>query len=219
MEFAHRIKGRIGAPMKKIGIMGGTFNPIHYAHLILAENAFEQYSLDEVIFLPSRKPAYKPLEDIVEDEHRKNMVMLAIKDNPHFTISTMEFDREGNTYTADTLTLLSEQYPDDTFYFIIGGDSLFQLEKWYNFKTVLKLSHILAAGRDDTKEDEIQNKIAELNSKYNAKISYLRVPSMEISSKMIRDRIYSNETVQYFLPDNVLHYIKEKNLYSKNTKI
>lgn len=201
--------------MRKVGIMGGTFNPIHYAHLVLAESAYEQYELDEVIFLPSSQPAYKPLQEIVSNEHRLRMIELAIENNTHFSISTLEFEREGNTYTADTLQVLTGMYPDDEFYFIIGGDSLFDLEKWSRPEVVLRLTHVLAAGREDKNNQEILDRINELNHKYHARIHYLEIPSLDISSRMIRSRLKENKTVKYFLPDNVISYIKENHLYDE----
>src|SRR5690606_12925515 len=106
--------------MKKIGIMGGTFNPIHYGHLFLAENAYEQMGLDQILFMPSNNPPHKKVKDIVSNEHRKIMVHIAIKDNPHFTLSTIELEREGTTYTADTLAILTREQPDTEFYFLVG---------------------------------------------------------------------------------------------------
>lgn len=199
--------------MKKVGIMGGTFNPIHYAHLILAESAYEQYDLDEIIFLPSNQPAYKSLREIVSNEHRKNMIQLAIEDNPHFSFSTVEFEREGNTYTADTLLQLTKEYPDVMFYFIIGGDSLFQLEHWNRPEVVLSLAKILAAGRGEKTEDEMLIKIDELNEKYQSNIQFLKVPTFDISSKMIRNHLKKGNSVKYFLPEKVISYINENNLY------
>lgn len=199
--------------MKKIGIMGGTFNPIHFAHLILAENAYEQFNLDEVVFMPSKRPAYKDLSELVSNEHRMNMIKAAIEGNDHFSISDMEYHREGNTYTADTLRELNRNNPDEEYYFIIGGDSLLELEKWYQPETVLSLSHVVASSRSDISDQEIEDKIKELNDKYHSDIELLKVPSMDISSKMIRSRLEQNQTVRYFLPEAVLQYIKCHDLY------
>lgn len=199
--------------MKKIGIMGGTFNPIHYAHLLLAENAYEQFHLDEIIFLPSRQPAYKNGDEIVSGEHRLNMIKLAIENNTHFTYSKLELEREGNTYTADTLVYLTNKYPDTEFFFIIGGDSLFQIEGWCRPQVVLQLSHILAAGRGEKSEEEMLLQIEELKKKYQAEIDYLRIPMFEVSSNLIRERLMNGKSVRYLLPDNVLSYIKEHHLY------
>ncbi|MBE5960494.1 MAG: nicotinate-nucleotide adenylyltransferase [Lachnospiraceae bacterium] len=203
--------------MKRIGIMGGTFNPIHFAHLILAENAYEQFHLDEVVFMPSKRPAYKDLSELVSNEHRMNMIKAAVEGNDHFTISDMEFHREGNTYTADTLKELNRNDPDTEYYFIIGGDSLIEIEKWYHPEVVLSLSHVVAASRNNISSQEIEDKIKELNDKYHSDVRLLKVPNMDISSKMIRSRLEQNQTVRYFLPEAVLQYIKCHNLYQKDT--
>lgn len=202
--------------MKKIGIMGGTFNPIHIAHLILAERAYEQFGLDEVVFFPSKRPAYKELDEVIEGEYRQKMIELSIQDNPHFSINTMEFERNGNTYTADTLTTLKKEHPDWDCYFILGGDSLFQIEQWRQPDIIFKSAHILAAQRQEHDNDALLEKISELKEKYQADISVLYVPMMDISSKMIRSRLSKNQSVRYLIQGSVLEYIKEHGLYQKS---
>lgn len=204
--------------MKKVGIMGGTFNPIHMAHLILAEKAYEQFGLDEIVFLPSRRPAYKELQEVIEEKYRQDMIELAIKDNPHFTIDTMEFEREGNTYTSDTLIELTKANPEVEYYFILGGDSLFQMEGWNRPEIVFSKACILAAQREDKTDEEILDKVEELKKKYHADIRLLSVPQMDISSKMIRDLIKQGKSVRYLLPKPVLDYIDANGLYRIDTK-
>lgn len=199
--------------MKKVGIMGGTFNPIHIAHLVLAEQAYEQYELDEILFMPSKRPAYKDLNEVIDEEYRQHMIELAIADNPHFQIDTMEFYREGNTYTADTLLELKNKNPEVEYYFIIGADSLFQLELWYQPEVILKLATILAANRGDKDDDLVNSKIEELTNTYNAQIHLLKIPQIDISSNMIRERIQEGKTIRYFVPRVVQDYIKQHNLY------
>src|SRR5690554_331928 len=116
--------------MKKIGILGGTFDPIQNAHLVLAECSYEQFDLDRVWFMPSKNPPHKINKYIESKEHRSNMIKLAIEDNPHFEFSDFELMRQGLTYTTDTLLMLNQEYTDVKFYFIIGEDSLFDLENW-----------------------------------------------------------------------------------------
>lgn len=199
--------------MRKVGIMGGTFNPIHNVHLLLAQAAYEQFQLDEIMFLPSKRPAYKPLSELVDEEHRFHMIKLAICDNPHFSVSDMEFHREGNTYTADTLLELAQKYPETEFYFILGGDSLFELEKWSRPEVVMEKAHIVAAQRDDKGNDRMVLKMKELNVKYNARIELLRIPRMEVSSRMLRERVKEGQSIRYFLPEAVRNYIKEHGFY------
>lgn len=199
--------------MRKVGIMGGTFNPIHFVHLLLAEAAYEQYHLDEIVFLPSKRPAYKPISEVIEEEHRFHMIELAISDNPHFSVSDMEFYREGNTYTADTLLELTKKFPDTEFYFVIGGDSLFSLEKWSRPEIVMEKAHIVAAQRDDKDNERLVQKMMELNEKYKAKIELLQVPMMEVSSRMLRERVKEGQSIRYFLPETVRSYIIKHGFY------
>lgn len=199
--------------MRRIGIMGGTFNPIHMAHLILAERAYEQLQLDEVIFMPSKKPPHKLEEVIVEDSYRAHMVKLAIQDNPHFRISTLELEREGITYTVDTLRELKIMYPDDLFFFIIGGDSLLSFEQWKEPKEILGLTHVVATGRDSLSEKVILDKINYLQVTMNGSIHYLQIPNMDLSSSYIRKLRNLNKSIKYYVPNEVESYILEEKLY------
>ncbi|MGN0243886.1 MAG: nicotinate-nucleotide adenylyltransferase [Lachnospiraceae bacterium] len=201
--------------MRKIGILGGTFNPIHYGHLIMAETAYEDYTLDEVWIMPNSDPQYKEIEGSVTGQDRIHMVELAIASNPHFRLSKLEFEREGATYTADTLRILTKRYPEDEFYFILGADSLFQIESWKEYTTVLRLCHIVAASRHSAVADDIDHQIAYLNEKYHADIKRLWMPDVEISSNMIRERIMEGQSVRYLLPDEVIQYSKERGFYAK----
>ncbi len=200
--------------MSKIGIMGGTFNPIHFAHLILAENAYDECKLDKVLFMPSKKPPHKLHESIVKDEHRVQMIDLAIKDNPHFELSSLELEREGITYTADTLAELNIKYPMDEFYFIMGADSLFQIEDWWHPQNIFSLTNIVAAVRDHATRKELDKQVDYLANKYEAKIHLLSTPNMDISSKMLRQNIRLNKSIRYYVPDQVVRYITDHNLYA-----
>ena len=134
--------------MKKIGIMGGTFDPIHSGHLMLGKQAYEEYDLDCVWYMPSRQPPHKKDRHITSPADRLEMVRLAVESTPFFSCSDFELCRtEENTYTADTLLLLKQAYPDTEFYFIVGADSIFDIEKWYHPEIVMKNAVILAADR------------------------------------------------------------------------
>lgn len=193
--------------------MGGTFNPIHNAHLMLAKLAYEQFELDEVMFLPTKQPAYKDLDEVANEIHRKRMIELAIRGNSHFSLNTMEYERKGNTYTADTLELLKEQNPKTEYFFIVGADSLFSIEKWYRPDQVMRLSHIVAAQRDDKEDDKLLSKIEQLIQNYHAKVELLRMPKMDISSKMIRTCLQEGKSIQGLVPEDVYEYIIEHHLY------
>lgn len=199
--------------MKKIGIMGGTFNPVHYGHLFLAENAMEQLNLDKILFMPTKNPPHKKKQDLVSDLHRTEMVRLAVKDNPHFEVSIMEFEREGITYTADTLTLMTKENPDTEYFFIVGADSLFMMQDWHTPQIVFNLSTILVAGRDRVKENQLDKQVKFLIDTYDARIIHINMPTIEISSALIRDRIADNRTIRYFVPDEVMDYIAKYKLY------
>lgn len=201
--------------MSKIGIMGGTFNPIHFAHLILAESAYEQFSLDKIIFMPSKNPPHKSHDEIVSDELRSNMIQLAIEGNPHFEFSGLELNREGTTYTYETIEELTKEYPNNEYYFILGADSLFDFEKWKNPVRILELTNIVAAGRDHLSENKLKKQIEYLSEKYNANIYLLKTPNMDISSQMLRKKVKIGETIRYYLPDVVEQYIIEHKLYSR----
>lgn len=198
---------------KKIGIMGGTFNPIHIGHLILAQTALEQFQLDKVLFMPSKNPPHKRNEHILDDKVRATMVQLAIEDNPCFELSTFEMQREGTTYTADTLEQLTKLYPDEEYYFIVGADSLFYLDKWKDPETILKLCTLVAAVRDQRTKKEMEDQITYLSNQYDSTIELLDSPNIDISSTMIRERAKAELSVEYYVPTRVAEYMAKNNLY------
>ncbi|MCI8408357.1 MAG: nicotinate-nucleotide adenylyltransferase [Lachnospiraceae bacterium] len=197
---------------RKIGIMGGTFNPIHIGHLMLAEHAYEEFSLDEVIFLPSARPPHKS-QHILSNIDRREMILLAIEDNPHFSFSSLEFERKGTTYTIDTMSELNKRYPMDTFYFIIGADSFFALESWHNPKILFGQTSFLVATRDGHQEEELKKHKDKLEKQYQAKIEFLNFPNIEISSSNIRKRVMEGKFINYYVPKMVEEYIYSHNLY------
>ncbi len=199
--------------MRKIGIMGGTFNPIHIAHLILAESTYDQLNLDKILIMPSKNPPHKIHENILSDEHRIQMILLAIENNPHFELSKMELERDGLTYTAETLEGLTKQYPEDEYYFILGADSLLQIEQWKDPEIIFQLSHIVAAGRDLLPRNEMVEQINHLTEKFDAIIHYLQIPNMDISSKSLRQSKKDGKSIRYYVPDKVEQYILEHQLY------
>lgn len=198
--------------------MGGTFNPIHYAHLLLAENAREQFGLDRVIFIPSGQPymkVQKEDENVPSGELRYQMVKMAIQENPYFTCSRIEIDRPGKTYTVDTLHELQKMYPGDELFFIMGADSLLSMESWYQFEDIFQMAAILVAVRDDTDEKKLTDVITRMKSKYLADIRMVMTGRMDISSTMIREKIKTGKSVRYLLPEDCVEYICLKNLYSQ----
>ena len=199
--------------MKKTGILGGTFNPVHNAHIMMARAALEQYGLNEVWFMPSKNPPHKDKSAIVSDGHRKRMVQAAIDGIPGFRFSDMELRREGVTYTSDTMQQLREEYPDNEFYFILGGDSLRDLSQWHKPEKILKNCRILAAPRGDLSEGELEKLCRKLGKKFHGEIWPLAMNHIQISSERIRERIGAGESAYAFCPPKVVTYIRLHGLY------
>ncbi len=198
---------------KKTGILGGTFNPVHMVHMILAENAYRDFSLDEIILLPSGSPPHKAGRNIAPAADRLNMLKIAARDIPYFRVSDLEIRRQGYSYTADTLDKLRVDQPDTDFYFIMGGDSLFQLESWHEPERVMRDCTILAAVRNNVKADAFIARASYLREKYGAHIRLMDLPDIELSSSEIRDRCGRGRSVRFMVPAGVEDYIREKGLY------
>ncbi len=200
--------------MKKIGIMGGTFNPIHMGHLIIAQAALTGLKLDKVWFMPAGDPPHKD-DSILDKKHRLQMVAEAIKDNPDFELFTYETDKERPSYTAVTMTDLSADYPDHEFYFIMGTDSFLKLEKWYKPEIICAHTRLVVANRNNVENDELMAVRNKYMAAYKAKVDFIDTPQIEISSSSIREDIRKNiSLVRYKLPDEVYNYIKTNRLYS-----
>ena len=199
---------------KKVGIMGGTFNPIHNGHLLLAQNALEYYKLDKILFIPSGIPWQKAGQGVLDGNIRIEMTELAISDNSFFELSRIEVDRSGNSYTADTIIELKKNNPNIEYYFILGADSLLNLENWYHPEILLQECSLLAAVRDDCDTDKLKEQISYLTAKYHAKIYILPMHPIEISSSYIRKLYENGKSGRYLLPDSVHHFILTHGLYS-----
>ena len=199
--------------MTKTGISGGTFNPIHFAHLAMARTAMKQAQLEEIWFMPSKNPPHKSHREIVPEVHRSQMIRLAIESEPTFCFSDFELRRGGTTYTADTLQLLQREYPDRIFYFIIGGDSLFALEDWYHPEIIMDTCEILAVSRNDATDRQMQDQADYLGKKYQGKVRILQMKNMDISSSGIRSAIGKGREITGLVPDAVAAYIERHMLY------
>lgn len=198
----------------KIGIMGGTFDPIHIGHLLLGQFAYEDFGLDEIWYLPNGNPPHKQTEDGKRAlAHRIEMVRLAIQDMPYFKLCLHEAKETEHSYTYKTMRELNAQYPEHKFYFILGSDSLFEIETWKFFKEIFPTCTILAAMRDDKNVEEMLVQMTDLSERYGAKIELLRAPLLEISSTAIRSRACRNLSVYYMVPDAVAEYISKNKLY------
>ena len=185
--------------MSKVGIMGGTFNPIHLAHTEMAKVCLRQQDLDKILFMPSKNPPHKKDKSILPENERAVMVKLAVSEYDKFVFSDFELQRKGTTYTADTLRLLQEENPDD---------------KWYRPQEILKRAVILAIGRDGSTPDELKEKRKELIKQYDkADIRFVHMRQMDISSSMIREGIAHGENMEKYLDKEVWNYINANGLY------
>ena len=201
--------------MANIGILGGTFDPIHKGHLALGRQAYEQFHLDAVWFMPSNHPPHKRDHAVTAGSLRLEMVQLAICGIPGFVGSDFELHREGNTYTANTLSLLTEKFPQDRFYFIIGADSLYEIENWYHPERVMALAALLVAVRPyEQDHPSLDQQIFRLNQKYGAEIHKIHFHEMAVSSEEIRRAAASGASIDAWVPKNVADYIRARGLYS-----
>ncbi|MDO5539835.1 MAG: nicotinate-nucleotide adenylyltransferase [Eubacteriales bacterium] len=199
---------------RKVGIMGGTFDPIHVGHLILGESAFHQFNLEKVLFMPSGNPPHKlNRTGRASLEERIEMVRLAIADNPHFELSLEEAHDKGYTYTRETLERLTEEHPDTDYYFIMGADSLFSFEEWKDPQRIAQLATLVAATRYHVDTLELEGAIAHVSELFQAKVEKLSTPNMDVSSQMIRKWIARDKPIRYYVPDSVIRYIHELKLY------
>ena len=206
--------------MKKIGILGGTFNPIHKGHLALGQAAMEQYDLEEVWLMPSKLPPHKSHFAMLSEEHRLAMTALAAKENEKFRVSDFELKREGLTYTADTLELLTKQYPDVKLYFIVGGDSLIKFKSWRRPERILELAVLLGAGRAGYEAEAVNEAAEGLRRQFpKAEVGTVVLADHPISSNEIRTAFYTGEKerIKAFLPETVWEYLITNRLYDKVT--
>lgn len=199
--------------MKHIGIMGGTFNPIHNGHLFSAEAVRESLKLDMVLFIPTGNPPHKQNRDLIDCHHRFNMVKLAIEDNPNFILNDIEIKRKGTTYTVDTLCELHNLYYGNKFYFIIGFDTLKEIGTWKDIQRICQLCSFVVVNRNST-EEEVEAEVKLKSEQFKAEIHVVNMPNIDISSTYIREKLHFKETIKYLTPDKVIEYIIHNNLYN-----
>lgn len=200
----------------RTGILGGTFNPIHNQHLLLAECAYEQLSLEKILLIPSGISYLKKDIGVLPADIRYAMCIKATEDIDHFEVSDIEIKREGNSYTRDTLEELTAFYPDTDFYYIIGADTLFMLEKWKDPGYIFSHCILAVASRLDGMkytDDRIEEKIREYEIHYDAHIVVIDIPVSGLSSSMIREAASKGEDISRYVPEKVADYISENGLY------
>ena len=196
----------------RLGIMGGTFDPIHNGHLVTAEQAFGDLALDVVVFMPAGHPAFKQDAQVSPGADRYAMTLLATSDNPHFMASHFEVDREGIPYTADPLERLRAIYPDNVrIYFITGADAVTDIVTWRDAGSIAQLATLVAATRPGYDLSHAEQVISA--SPYNFDVIYLEVPALAISSSYLRRRVAASQSLRYLTPDVVTGYIHKHKLY------
>ncbi|MCI1920314.1 MAG: nicotinate-nucleotide adenylyltransferase [Liquorilactobacillus nagelii] len=186
---------------KRIGILGGTFNPPHIGHLIIAEQVYEQLGLEKILFMPDANPPHVDHKEAIAAQHRQKMVKASIKDNPHFELEDCELKRGGVSYTFDTIKQLLAKHPEYEIYFIIGGDMVAYLPKWHRIDELVKLVHFVGVKRVGFP----------LESKYP--IMWVDIPLIQISSTGVRQRVVHNQSIRYLVPSAVQQYIQKEGLY------
>lgn len=189
----------------RVGVMGGTFDPIHHGHLVAASETAFKFGLDEVVFVPTGRPSFKTDRDVTEPEHRYLMTVIATAANPRFTVSRVDIERPGLTYTIDTLNDLHEQRPDDELFFISGADAIAQILSWKDVDKLWKLAHFVAVTRP--------GHTMSLDGLPRDSVSVVEVPALSISSTDCRDRARRGQPVWYLVPDGVVQYINKYDLY------
>jgi len=196
----------------KLAIMGGTFNPPHLAHLICAEEVYDHFKFDKLIFIPSARPPHKSSAEVLDAEHRYRMTVLATKDNPHFEVSRMELDRPGRSYSIETVRELTKSNGQETeICWIVGADSVLEMHIWKDVDELLKLCNFLAISRpgyDLSKADQ----------RFLKNVQVFEVTAVDISASEIRQRVRRGKSIRYLVPTDVENYIYENQLYTRKVK-
>jgi nicotinate-nucleotide adenylyltransferase len=198
----------------KIGILGGTFNPVHNGHIAIANIAVYEFLLGEVVFLPLGNPPHKRNECIASAEHRLNMLRLASEDEKRFSVNTIELYRDGYTYTVDTLEILARENKNADYYYIIGADTLFELKTWKNFERVFCLTNFICVLRPGQDDSEVREYADALNERYGYKFFVAKEKGPDISSSYIRELAEKRRLKQGLVPDKVARYIEKHQLYN-----
>jgi nicotinate-nucleotide adenylyltransferase len=194
---------------RRLGVMGGTFDPIHYGHLVTAEEALVQFGLDEVMFVPTGRPWMKADREVSPAEDRYLMTVIATASNPRFSVSRVEIDREGPTYTVDTLRTLAAENPDAELSFITGADAMLEILEWKDTEEVLSLARFIAATRPGYDLERLGSAIAG----GHANVSVMTIPALAISSTDIRARVREGRPIRYLVPEGVKSYVEKAGLY------
>jgi nicotinate-nucleotide adenylyltransferase len=195
-----------------VGILGGTFNPPHLAHMVCASEARAQLALDRVVLIPTAVPPHKPMDDEPGPLHRLEMCRLAAGANRSWlAVSSIEIDRDGPSFTVDTLREIHATHPGDDLTFIVGGDMAWSLPSWNQPEAILELAAVAVAERAGARREEVRARLAGMGGA--ERISYIDVPRLDISSSALRRRVREGRPIDYLVPDAVADYIEQRRLY------
>jgi nicotinate-nucleotide adenylyltransferase len=204
--------------ISRIGVMGGTFNPIHYGHLVTAEEALSQFELDKVMFMPAGVPPHKSDREILLPEERYLLTVIATASNPDFVVSRLEIERKGPSYTIDTLAQLQEIFgPDTTVFFITGADAVWEILTWKNAEELVELTEFIAATRPGYSLEKFKKlhvlPEGEGREPGRPRVSIMEIPALAISSTDIRRRVREDQPIRYLVPEGVASYIKKSGFW------
>lgn len=191
---------------RRIGLFGGTFDPIHIGHLVAAEQVRDQLNLAQVWFLPAPDPPHKNGQTVTAANHRMQMVKRATANHPHFYVSRVEFERSGSSYTVDTMAALRKRHPQYAFYFIIGMDMVQDLPNWHRIEQLVQETEFIGLARPGYDKPSLAEPIAR-------RVQYAEMPLLEISATAIRERVKEGRSIRYLVPESVRNYIEEHHLY------
>lgn len=209
-------RGKTMSIYKRIAIMGGTFDPIHFGHLVAAEAARDSFKLDRVFFVPSGNPPHKKNYPVTDAKHRYLMTNLAVAANPYFEVSAIEIERPGYSYAVDTVAKFYKTYKQAELFFITGADAILEILTWKSVERLTELCYFIAATRPGTNLEELHHFIQGLPKNIGQKIHIMEVPALAISSTDIRRRVAEHRTIKYLLPEAVEQYIFKNGLYQNN---
>lgn len=201
---------------QRIGVMGGTFDPIHYGHLVTAESVRHRFGLAKVIFVPAGRPPHKLNYRISAPEHRLAMTAMAVASNPYFEVTALEIERPGPSYSYDTVCEIKRRYRPAEVYFITGADAVLEILSWHRIEELLAACYVVAATRPGYDLTTLREKLARLPAEVTARIIPIEVPALAISSTDIRRRVREGKPIKYLLPEAVEAYIRKHGLYRED---
>ena len=199
--------------IKSLGIIGGTFNPIHYGHIVAAECARDAFKLDRVVFVPAARPPHKVLDEVLDSQRRYEMVQMAVQDNPDFAVSALELKRQGLSYTVETIASYQQEFPGAKIFFIIGVDALLLIKNWKDVERLASLCSFIVVTRPGYQLSHEEENFREIPASVWKKILVVPIPGLYISSSDIRQRVAKGQTIKYLLPPAIEEYILKNDLY------